>query len=1032
MKRRRRAEAQLSIALGRPGWVAPVFGLCVGFVSLVFVPAGPCASRASAADEAAVFLTKVVPVLQRRCLSCHNATAKKGGLSLATAAAALKGGESGLAIVPGKPDESYLLDLIAPDKGRAEMPKDSDPLAANEIAAIRQWIAAGARWPKTFTIRPATVSDLNWWSLKPIKRPSVPKLDEQAANWVRTPIDAFVAAGHRRHRLAPAPPADRQTLIRRVHYDLIGLPPTPQDVERFVRSTDPHAYEKLVDRLLASPRYGERWARHWLDVVHYADTHGYDKDKPRENAWPYRDYVIRAFNTDKPYSRFVQEQIAGDVLYPDTRDGNVAIGFIAAGPWDYIGHAEVPETKLDGQVARNLDRDDMVSTTINVFNSLTVQCARCHNHKFDPITQEHYYSLQAVFAAIDRTNREYDADPRVASQRTKLNQQQALLVTRQLEIDRSIHKQAGPELAKLDRRIDELSKSSKPGKVRSEFGYHSKIASQQSVSKWVQVDLGQVTDIDRVVLVGCHDSFNGIGAGFGFPVRYRVEMSLDPLFTKDVIVIADRTAADVANPGVKPITLDASRRRGRYVRMTATRLAPRQNDYIFALAELQVLTPDGENKARDKKVTSLDSIQAPVRWQRKNLVDGYYFGKAADTDNTPATLKTLQTTRQDLLEKSVDAKLRRASAGIVQQQADTSRALSQLPRPSRVYAGTVHHGKGSFRGRGGLGPRPIHILKRGNLKDPGPAVAPGTVPIVPGQGWKFQLPADHHEGARRVALAKWLTLPQHPLTWRSIVNRIWLHHFGRGIVDSPNDFGRMGQLPSHPDLLDWLATEFRDGGQWIDAPQSFKSLHRLIVTSAVYRQSSNGDRRSSKIDGGNVYLWRMNRRKLDAESVRDTVLTLSGKLDTRMYGPGFRDFVVEHPQHSPHYRYDKYDPDDSQTHRRAVYRFLVRSQQQPFMESLDCADPSQLVAKRNETQTSLQALSLLNNTLILRMAEHFAARLAKEKNTPDEQIEFGFRLAFGRPPTNIEKKELLSLAADHGMANVCRVIFNLNEFIFVD
>lgn len=295
---------------------------CVVGRSFVLMMIAISVSTVSAADESSLFLSKVAPVLQRRCLSCHNATQRKGGFSLATASTAMKGGESGEAIIAGKPDESFLLDLITPADGKAEMPKDADPLTADEIAAIRTWIATGAQWPANYTVKPPATADLDWWSLKPLKQPRVPKLDGPTSKWVRTPIDAFIAAEHQKHKLTHSPEADRRTLVRRVYYDLIGLPPTPQEVESFVNSTDPKAYEKLVDHLLASPRYGERWARHWLDVVHYADTHGYDKDKLRENIWPYRDYVIRAFNEDKPYSRFVREQIAGDVLYPGTRDGN--------------------------------------------------------------------------------------------------------------------------------------------------------------------------------------------------------------------------------------------------------------------------------------------------------------------------------------------------------------------------------------------------------------------------------------------------------------------------------------------------------------------------------------------------------------------------------------------------------------------------------------------------------------------------------------------------------------------------------------
>src|SRR5262249_14414499 len=279
------------------------------------------------------------------------------------------------------------------------------------------------------------------WAWRPIKRPAVPKVssairDPRAP--IRNPIDSFIAARLAQAGLKMSAEADRRTLIRRLSFDLLGLPPTPERVQQFVSDRDPQAYEKLVDELLQSPRYGERWARHWLDVVHYGDTHGYDKDKPRPNAWPYRDYVIRALNEDKPYARFVQEQLAGDVLFPGTRDGIEALGFIAAGPWDLIGHEEVPESKTDGKIARHLDRDDMVANTLQTFNSLTVQCAQCHNHKFDPIPQDDYYSLQAVFAALDRTDKQYDIAPAVAKQRAALEAELAKMLSRRKELDERI------------------------------------------------------------------------------------------------------------------------------------------------------------------------------------------------------------------------------------------------------------------------------------------------------------------------------------------------------------------------------------------------------------------------------------------------------------------------------------------------------------------------------------------------------------------------------------------------------------------
>ena len=318
------------------------------------------------------------------------------------------------------------------------------------------------------------------------------------------------------------------------------------------------------------------------------------------------------------------------------------------------------------------------------------------------------------------------------------------------------------------------------------------------------------------------------------------------------------------------------------------------------------------------------------------------------------------------------------------------------------------------------------MLTRGNILAPAEFVEPGTVPIIPTIAWQFSLAEDHTEGDRRAALASWLVRKDNPLTWRSIVNRIWSYHFGRGIVDSPNDFGRMGQPPTHPALLDWLAADFRDGGQ------SIKELHRKIVMSSTYRQASNQNELAAQRDADNRYLWRVNRRVLDAEGLRDAILAISGKLDRSMYGPGFMDFIIERPEHSPHYEYHLHDPDDIKSHRRSVYRFLVRSQQQPFMQTLDCADPSESVAKRNTTLTSIQALTLLNNKFMVRMAEHFAARVESSADTLPDQISFLFRVALSRDPDENMMKQLVTLAQQHGLANACRVVFNLNEFVFID
>lgn len=1009
-------------------WTAlPFLGMSLAVIVALGAAAQGEETQAAAEAQVAVdFARDVAPILERRCMSCHDASSKKGSLNLSTHAGLLAGGDSGEVIAAGKPDESYLIDSITPTTdGKSEMPKSGPPLTAKEIETLRSWIAAGAKWPEGKTLVDKSLADLAWWSLAALKRPAVPAIDASRQSLVRNPIDAFLLKKLEENSLTYSAEADRRTLIRRLYYDLIGLPPAPEEVAAFVASDDPQAYEKLVDDLLSRPGYGERWARHWIDVVHYADTHGYDKDKLRPNAWPYRDYVIRSLNTDKPYRQFMEEQLAGDVLYPGTSDGIVALGFISAGPWDYVGHAEVPESKVDGMMARNLDRDDMVSTTMNVFCSITTQCARCHNHKFDPVTMDDYYSLQAVFAALDRADRTYDADPSVAAKRVEL-----IAASKELDRQQQAHMaqlstSAGTELAKIDARSKELTAMLATQQQRPEFGYHSGLTTNQSEAKWVQIDLGKSETIAKLVIVGCFDDFNSIGAGFGFPLRYKVETCDDEKFAANVTLLVDQTQVDVRNPGITPQVFEIAGKTGRFVRITATKLAPRQNDFNFALSEVQVFDPTGMNLATGKSVAGLDSIEAPPRWRASNLVDGIYYGEGA---NASVELKELAGARAKLIEAATTPIWRAELERLKNELSKVQTEIQSLPPQQQVYSGTIHHGGGTFTGTGATGgkPRAIFVLDRGEVTKPLRPVGPGTVPIIPGRAARFELPEDAPESARRVELAKWIVSDENPLTWRSIVNRVWQYHFGRGIVDSPNDFGRMGQLPTHPQLLDWMAAEFRDNGG------KFKALHKLICTSTAYRQASTMNEAAAEKDAENTLLWRMNRRRVDAECVRDATLVLAGKMRSEMGGPGYRDFVLEKPENSPHFEYQKQDPDDPATHRRSIYRFIVRSAPDPFMETLDCADPSQLVDKRNETITALSALAMLNNKFMVRMSEHIAERLAKESDAPETQVKQLFQLALSRDPSDAELAAVVAHAREHGMASCCRMMLNMNEFVFVD
>jgi mono/diheme cytochrome c family protein len=711
-----------------------------------------CPRSHSTPDEPVDFRQHIAPILERRCLGCHAGEKAKGGLSLESAKGLRAGGETGPALVAGNPNESLLVRMITGPKPR--MPLKAAPLSPVEVERIRRWIGGGASWPEQLVLKAAPGSAETWWSLRPLQRPLVPVVAQR--EWVRNPIDAFILKKLEELELSPSAEADRRTLIRRVTFALHGLPPTPEEVEAFLADDSTAAYERLVDRLLASPRYGERWGRHWLDVVHYGDTHGYDKDKRRNNAWPYRDYVIRSLNADKPYTQFVKEQLAGDRLQPGEAEGIIATGFIAAGPWDFVGHVELREGTVEKEKTRNLDRDDVVANTMSTFASLTVHCARCHEHKFDPITQSDYYRLQAVFAGVERGDRVY--------RRT--------------------------------------------------------------------------------------------GAG---PLRMMPELKV----------------------------------------------------------------------------------------------------------------------------------------------------YSALPRA----------------------PRPIHMLHRGDVEQRREASLPGAITAIGTLDPDFRLPLERDESTGRLALADWLTHRENPLTWRSIVNRVWHYHFGRGIVDTPNDFGRNGSLPTHPKLLDWLASEFRDSGQ------SLKQLHRLIVTSAAYRQSSNGDRNqraARSVDADNRYLWRMNRQRLDAEAIRDAVLAVSGQLDDRMGGPGY-DLFRFRDDHSPEYDHSAVERiRDPATYRRTVYRFVVRSVPNPFLDCLDCADPNQNVPVRNATLTALQALALLNDPFMLRQAEHLAWRVESVSPDRSRQLDRLFHLLYARPADDEERGMVTQYAEKHGLVSACRTLLNANEFVFVD
>jgi hypothetical protein len=973
-------------------------------------------------------------------------------LRLDTPAGWLQGGRSGPAVKPGDAANSLILRAVNWNDPKLKMPP-AMKLPEAEIAALTSWVRRGAPAAAVNSAFIGKDKPLHW-AFQPLKRTSLPSVRNTA--WCITPIDRFVLAKLEKQGMHPAAPADRRTLLRRVTFDLTGLPPSPREIADFLADHSPNAYEKVIDRLLASPRYGERWARHWLDVAHYGDTHGYDKDKRRDNAWPYRDYVIRALNEDRPYSRFLQEQVAGDVLFPNTPDGIIATGFLAAGPWDFVGNVELAEGTMEKEKTRLLDRDDVVSNVMSTFNSVSIHCARCHDHKFDPIPQRDYYRLQSVFAGIERGDRPY-GDAKSLAERATLDARERELTSRRTDLLKAIAALSSPEIMRLDSEIAELKRREAelpplPAAVASPSnGYHSGIEGKQDVEKWVQVDLGHPVGIDRIRLFPARPTDFLDTPGFGFPLRYRVAVSDDPEF-KRAEILSDHASSDVPNPGDAPIIVEAGGRKARYVRMTAQKLWLRTSDYVFALAEMQVES-GGKNIAPGCAVTSLDSIEQG-RWSKRFLVDDFdsharlaNFADPKIAASLALRSEIVQSLRRAedqrsiakdaLTDASTKASLEEIEAGLKEVVAKRAR----LPRPNMVYSVLPRE------------PRPIHILMRGEVEKPADPVGPGALSCLAGLPSEFNCPPSAPEGARRGALALWLSSSSNPLTWRSIVNRVWEYHFGRGIVDTPNDFGRNGSRPTHPELLDWLAVTFIEGsgkreegrvGSITSSPhhpltpssfgcgQSLKRLHRLMVLSAAYRQSSQNDASFAARDGDNRLLWRMNRRRLDAEELRDSVLAVSGKLDLTMGGRGVDLFRFK-DDHSPVYDYTAPGiVDRPETWRRTIYAFTVRSVQNPFVESLDGADPNLLTPVRSSTLTALQALALLNDPFILRQSEAFADRLKRDNPDLPSQVIAAYEIAFGRPPTGPEQTQLAQYASSHGLSAACRLLFNANEFVFLD
>jgi hypothetical protein len=877
------------------------------------------------------------------------------------------------------------------------------------------------------------------WALQPLVRRPVP------ASGPSHPIDAWLAASG----AAPGTPLSgttgRATLLRRLMIDLHGLVPTPEEVRAFADS--PRSEEETlvgeVDRLLASPRYGERWARHWLDVVHFAETHGHDQDRPRDSAWPYRDYVIEAFNTDKPYTRFVQEQVAADALFPDEPALTPALGFLAAGPWDESSLRDIREDVIDREIGRYLDRDDIVANVMSTFTSVTAHCARCHDHKFDPIPLTDYYALQSVFAGTEKAERLYDLDPEVHARRQGWMRLQVALDRRDIEaLDAAMSDGLRAEQTEWERSAVTRSITwtvSQPEAWFSDVPVTFDGSSvQQPPSPAVQGAAdGQglkllpdasllaqgtppATNIHVVSLTVPANGITGLrlevlpdpslpAKGPGRAENGNFHLTGLEVYVRDDGADSYQSVA-LTNPSASfnqdgwdiAKTFDGNP-------YTGWGIHPEEGKPHFAIFEL----------AQSGSLVAGQKLRIVLRQQhgRGHTLGRFRLSFTAEKPPLRASPIPETVTRALAIEPDHRSPEQRLAVTVQFLSGRIARELAALPEPKRVYAGaSVFPANGGQKPLGR--PRDVKVLRRGEISKPQGVAEPGALACVDGLEARFGAAPD--EASRRAALARWLTDPGNPLVWRSIVNRVWHYHFGRGIVDTPNDFGRMGSVPSHPELLDWLAVTFRD-----DLGGSLKRLHRLILTSHAWRQSA--------ADPQSPESGRPLRRRLDAESFRDSVLRISGRLDDTMGGPSVRQFAMSPGIHvTPNVNYAAYDPDSAGGARRSIYRFLFRTLPDPLMDVLDTPTGNQSQPIRSESFTALQAFALLNHPFVIRQSGLFAERVAALEPTAAGRARRAVQLALLRAPSETERAEYQEHLERFGLASLCRLLLNSNEFHFVD
>ena len=898
------------------------------------------------------FAKDVQPIFAAHCYACHGPDKQESNFRLDVRVKALGTADLGdPPIVAGNGSESPLIayvsgsnedDIVMPpaDKGK--------PLSAEQIAVLSRWIDQGAKWPDDLAGDDSLTTD--HWSFQPLTDIQPPAIEN---SWIKNGIDAFIFRKLNEKAIEPSSAADRVTFIRRIYLDMHGLPPTQQQVQEFVADRSEDAYRRVIDHVLNSAHYGERWARHWLDVVRFGESTGFEVNRDRANAYYYRDYVIGSLNDDKSYRDFIVEQIAGDALGIDA-----ATGFLVGGPHDIVKSPDINLTLMQ----REDELADIVNTTGTAFLGLTVGCARCHNHKFDPILQKDYYSLQAVFAGVqhgERKLRDFASDELLATTRNRLRE-----VEEKLRNSATAAAVDSDLLPAVNARVNVETFDAVPGKwVR--FTIHETNRGEPCID---ELEVYAVGDKDNVALA----SRGGIPTSSGNLPGYEIHK------------------LEHINDGREGNSHSwISNSSGGWVQIELPK--------VFKIQRI-VWGRDRQGKLDDRLATKYKIDVA------SNM--GEWLTVASSDRRQPLA------DHNQVAEDAFIARLPKAAAAEARVLFERRQQLRS--EQARLEKGAPTGYVGTFKE-----PKKTHRLYRGDPLAPREEVAPDALTVIGTLGLNSSTP----EQQRRLALARWIADPKNPLTARVIVNRVWHYHFGSGIVSTPSDLGANGTAPTHPELLDWLAGQFMKNG-W-----SLKWLHRQILSSSTYQQSSAPREAAMAKDAGASLLWRFPPRRLAAETIRDCVLHVSGVLNQTAGGPGFLLFEIDRENVHHYFPKKEFGPGEW---RRMIYMTKIRQEQDEVFGIFDCPDGGQVIPNRSRSTTPLQALNLLNSHFMLQQIDLFAKRIHETAGADMEaQVRLAFQLVFSREPNDQEYQDAFALAKEYGLDALCRALLNANEFLFL-